>query len=610
MSIFPFLHFFSFITYCFLAVYILIKNPKALVNRISTIFFLCFGLWSLTFIFFHSPTTTKSEAQLLTNIGAFGWIGFSALFLWFVLVFTGRVAILKKKWFYPVLFGIPLLLIYKQWDNYIFVDYVLEWFGWRGVYGKTIWPYLFFLQYATFVTAGLYLIFKFIKKTGNQILKKQAKIIFVSMTISVLLGSLTDVVSILFQVRSIPNIADFFVLTWACGVSYAIVKYKFLVISPFTAAENIIATMFDSLILMDPNGNIVRVNNAVIKLLGYREEELIGKSLNMLLKGEKKSKQENTQDLLSEIRDDKEIKTREVIFRSRENQEIPVMISGSLLKDDSGSIAGIVCVGKDISERRKLKEELLKSKKLESIGLLAGGIAHDFNNLLAVIIGNVGLMQAKLEPSDPRIKLIKKVEDASNKTAQLAKKFITFSRGGWVKKEAIDIENLLTQLDLEHLAVSISNQPVTFRLDMDPHLKHISGDPSQLMEVLRYIFLNALEAIPATKKGHIVVKGENTDFVQNTNDRAGFFLKKGEYIKLSIRDNGVGISAQDIQKVFDPYFSTKNILTEQGVGLGLTICYSILKKHGGHIALESKSEQGTLVTLYLPVDIPQTSIDI
>ena len=591
MHFFPFLHFFSAIVFLYLAVYIFIKNPKASVNRICALFFLCFTLWSVTFIFFHNPDLSKDSARLSVNISALGWVSFSSFFLWFILAFTGKEKLLKKKWLYLLLFGIPLFLLYKQWTNFIFVEYYNEWYGWRGVYGTSIWPYLFFFYYLTFMGIGLYLNVDFLKKTRNPVLKKQAKIIFFSMLISLVLGSLSDVLFTLTKIHSVPNIANVFALIWAFGTVYAIVRYKFLTITPATAADNIISTMFDCLILLNLEGDIVAINRAGTTMLGYREDEIRGKPVSML-SAAKESDTRLTEEIVSG-----ELKDRDVCLQTKSGKEIPVLFSNSVLRDETGSAGGIVCVAKDISGRKKLEEEIFKSKKLESIGLLAAGIAHDFNNLLSIIIGNLTLAQEHIPPGTGVEKFLNKAEEISTKAADLATKFITFSPGGWLTREPVGLSLLLDDMKLSGMPGETKN--ISYNIDVPVDLAPIYGDEDQLIQVMQNLFLNAVDSLP-DEGGKITIRAENTSL--NTQNK--FLLKAGKYVKISVKDNGEGIPADIIEKIFDPYFTTKDKTNQKGLGLGLTVCYSIIKKHDGHILVESSrgsvKKRGTTVTMYLP----------
>jgi PAS domain S-box-containing protein len=595
MNVFPFLHFFNVIVYSYLAVYVLVKNPRALLNRVCAITFLCIGTWSFSMIFIHNPHTSKETAWIFAGIGSIGWTTFSSFYLLLILIFSGKKELLRKKWLYPVLFAIPLLLIYKQWTNFIFVDFTMEYYGWKALYAKNIWPHLMYIYYMSFMCVGLYINFDFMRKTPNTALKQQAKIIFVTVSTAFVLAAITDTVLPLMDHHTVPNMGETIILIWAFGVVYGMIKHKFLAITPTTAAVNIISTMFDSLILLDLQGCIVTVNKAALNLSGYTEEELKGTPATVLLADE-----ELAVGVVDEIVKEKNLKNKDLLLKTKDGKKIPILFSSSVLRDETGAAGGIVCVAKDISERKRLEKELFKTKKLESIGILAGGIAHDFNNILSVILGNILMARRKISPESEAYDLLVKAEEASMKAAELAERFVTFSPGGWVKADKIRLPEFIEELEASGLPDAGRN--ISYRFDIPENVMPILGDAEQLSQVMKSLFLNSVEAITEdeNKKGEIRVQAENT-LISDFEDAGKYLLNKGKYVKITIHDNGSGISPSNLEKVFDPYFSTKDNVTRKGIGLGLTTCYSIMKKHQGHITVESEAGKGTSVSLYLPV---------
>jgi len=592
MSLLPFIHFFTFVLLMYHAVYIFFKNPKALLNRVCAAFIFCFGVWSFSYMFVHNPFLSRNTATLFINISSFGWAGFASLFLWFILIFTQKWELLKKKWLYVILLGVPLVFIYIQWTNFLYVDVFEKPYGWKAIMGQSIWSYLFLLYAVTFSVTALVVNFNFMRSTSDPILEKQAKIIFIVTAITFSIGSVTDIILPLFNIHVIPNVANVDALIWTVGAVYAMVKYKFLSITPATAADNIISTMFDCLILLNMKREIVTVNKATADLSGYKPEELKGKPVSILFKTG-----ELTNGLFKKTSGESHIKNKEVIFRIGKGKDIPMLFSDSILKDETGTGVGVVCVAKDISERKKLDEEIFKGKKLQSIGVLAGGIAHDFNNLLSVILGNIMLVKNKLIPGENAYKFLVQSEQAALKATELAEKFVTFSPGGWLIREKLLPGNLLKELlDSEP---GLHDTEVSYNIEISMDVAPIYGDKGQLNQVFQNLLLNAVEAIAAGSgdtKGRISIRAENSKVSQKNQ----FQLKPGNYVNVSIEDNGVGIPGEIMDNVFDPYFSTKERGTRKGMGLGLTLCYWIIKRHDGHIRLESQPGKGTAVILYLP----------
>lgn len=247
----------------------------------------------------------------------------------------------------------------------------------------------------------------------------------------------------------------------------------------------------------------------------------------------------------------------------------------------------------DVTERKKVEMELLKHRKLKSVGILAGGIAHDFNNLLTVIIGNIGMAKMSInETAAPKShELLERAESASYQATDLAQKFITFSEGGWfAPKKVVLHELLMSTIDL-YPDLSQCDYNIAFPED----LNRVYGDERQIKEVLLNLLLNAHDAIPHDDK-QISVVGENFDIYTGNE----FLLDPGKYVKVSVIDNGTGIPDDQLEKIFDPYWSTKNEVSKKGLGLGLAICYSIMKRHKGHIKVTSEVGKGSTFEVYFP----------
>lgn len=592
MNFFAYLHFFNFIVYVYLAVYIYIKNPKALVNKICAGFLICFSIWSFSNSFIHNPYTKKNVAVLFDKISSLGWASFCVFFLWFILAFTRKNDILKKKWLYMPFAGLPLVFIYKHWDNTLFPDLFKEVYGWGTKASQSIWVYLLYVYLLTFVGTALFILAHFIRRTRNPVQKKQAKIIFITAMIGVVSGSATDLIFPLFDLHNIPDIGSVFLIPWAIGVVYAMVRYKFLTITPATAASNIISTMYDCLIILNMERSIVSVNKAALELLGYKEMELKGTAVRKLF-----TEEEVKNGVGENIYREENLKNKDTILRTKDGRDIPVLFSCSVLTDDAGNKGGIVCIARDISERKKLEEEVLRHKNLESIGILARGIAHDFNNLLSIITGNISLALDELSPGEKGYKYWLAVENASLKAAELTSKFMTFSQGGGLKREKVILSHILKEVMETEPALQGAN--ISYNIDTADDLMPIAGDQRQVSQLLQNLFLNALEAVPEAGNISISVQAGNITVIPQNE----FQLKPGNYVRVIIEDNGTGITAENMDKVFDPYFSTKDNVTQKGMGLGLTLCYSIVRRHDGYITVDSREGKGTTVTFYLPAFI-------
>ncbi len=251
---------------------------------------------------------------------------------------------------------------------------------------------------------------------------------------------------------------------------------------------------------------------------------------------------------------------------------------------------------RDITERKIKEEENIKVSKLESISTLAGGIAHDFNNLLATIMGNVELAQFHTNPDHPSYRRLEKAINACNRSRDLIRQFLTLSKGGIPVKKTSSLVPLIT--DSATLALTGSKIPCSF--DISDKLWMVEFDEGQIMHALHNIIMNAREAMPGG--GKIAISAKNA-MIGPDGIEHGRFIKQGLYVVIDIRDRGVGIPEENREKIFDPYFSTKGKGTQKGMGLGLTTAYSIIKKHGGYIVVDSTVGKGTVFHIYLPATL-------
>lgn len=262
------------------------------------------------------------------------------------------------------------------------------------------------------------------------------------------------------------------------------------------------------------------------------------------------------------------------------------MLVSYLPVEDAGSISRVAVVIHDITEHKRLEEEIRKSQKLESLGMLAGGIAHDFNNILAAIAGHLSLSRMKLNPGDPIRERLEHVEKAALRARMLTEQLLTFSRGGAPLKAPISLERAIRA----SAGFVLSGTNVTPVLCIDERLRAVEADEGQMGQAFNNLLINARQSMP--DGGMVTISARNRTIA----DADGLPLPPGEYVQTTITDQGSGIAPEHISKIYDPYFTTK----EKGSGLGLSITYSIIRNHGGHIQVESAADAGTTFTVYLP----------
>lgn len=278
--------------------------------------------------------------------------------------------------------------------------------------------------------------------------------------------------------------------------------------------------------------------------------------------------------------------TQKTILISRNGIERLVHDSAAPIFDENSQIIGVVLVFRDITEKSRMEQHLQHAQKMDAISTLAGGIAHDFNNMLSVITGNISTALSGLSPNHELYELLTETYDGSRKAASLTQQLLTFSKGGEPIKQAANINQIIQ----ESANFVISGTKTCIIFELRPQLQPVEIDIGQINQVIGNLVINANQAMQ--QGGTIKIKTEPFLFENNNK----FSLPAGQYIAISVKDQGTGIPENHIPHIFEPFYTTK----EEGNGLGLAISYSIIKKHGGHMSVESNEGDGTTFNIYLP----------
>jgi len=344
----------------------------------------------------------------------------------------------------------------------------------------------------------------------------------------------------------------------------------------------------DGVITTNLQGNVEIINRVAEELTGWSYQEAIGKKLQEVFNIVDERTRRPIRDPIEKV-----IKTNRVIglinhaiLISKDGTEHIISDSGAPIRDDQGNLYGVVLVFRDITNLSRLEEEVRKIDKMEAVGTLAGGIAHDFNNLLTGIMGNIGLAKRYVEPKGKAIERLEEAEKASVRARDLTQQLLTFASGGAPIKKIISIGKLIE--DTVGFALRGSNVRPEFSLPDD--LWAVKADEGQVNQVISNIIINTVQAMP--QGGMVNVEAKNLVISR----RGTLPLPMGNYVKITITDYGIGIAKEHLTKIFEPFFTTKH----KGSGLGLATSFSIIKKHGGHITVESKLGAGTTLHVYLP----------
>ncbi len=345
----------------------------------------------------------------------------------------------------------------------------------------------------------------------------------------------------------------------------------------------------DAVIATDNKGCVIFMNPMAEALTGSATNEVHGLDVSevfQIFDAETKAPLENPiKALLSQGLSNSSM-VGDTLLLSRQGKRTPIDDSAALIKDNKGNINGVVLVFRDISSRKLIEEELAKTRKLKSLGTLAGGIAHDFNNSLQGIIGNLDLARMILDDKEKISEVLDKCWESAEKARRLTKQLITFAEGGKPIKRETDTGAFVR--DTVNFALSGSGVKAEF--ESADGIWSVNVDRGQLRSVLYNIATNAGQAMDGAG---IISIGIENNYIFDTNK---FPLTEGNYVKISIKDNGDGIPNKIIERIFDPYFSTK----KGHSGMGLATAHSIVKNHGGLITVDSELDIGTTFSIYLP----------
>jgi len=344
----------------------------------------------------------------------------------------------------------------------------------------------------------------------------------------------------------------------------------------------------EGVITTDIAGRVLLVNRVAERLTGWKQEYASGCPLAQVLSlidEKNRTPVGNPALLLMKNNESTNFPFRTVMV-ARDGTEHFIEETASIMSDHENRAIGFVIVFRDITERQKLENEMARTQKLESLGLLAGGIAHDFNNILTALFGNIILTRMHTQEDSPGYENLTEAESAMVRAKELTQQLLTFSKGGAPVKETADITGII----IDSTKFMLRGSPSRCEFTISPSLWTVDVDVGQISQVINNIVINADHAMP--NGGIIHVSTLNCTLKKGTS----LPLSPGRYVKITIADKGSGILKENLTRIFDPYFTTKT----KGSGLGLSTALSIIRKHNGHIDVESEPGKGTSVHIYLP----------
>ncbi len=352
----------------------------------------------------------------------------------------------------------------------------------------------------------------------------------------------------------------------------------------------------NAILVKDVDNRISYWNKGAENIYGWQASEVVGKKSSRLLYKEYSSQQDDA--LLSVI--DSGIWQGELHQVTEKGKNIIVKSRWTLLRDDKGKPKSILVENIEITKKKQLETQLLRTQRLESIGTLAGGIAHDLNNVLAPILMSVQLLERKLQDSQ-HLRLLKTLENNTQRGASLIKQLLSFARGIEGKRTLVQVKYLIAEI--EQIVRETFPKSIQLNVDIPPDLGYVCGDTTQLHQVLMNLVVNARDAMP--QGGELKITAENL-IIDEYYAQMNIYAKVGDYIAIAVADTGVGMHPEIQSQIFEPFFTTKEV--GKGTGLGLSTALGIVKNHGGFVNVYSQLNKGTIIKIYLPAQPSQENI--
>ena len=347
----------------------------------------------------------------------------------------------------------------------------------------------------------------------------------------------------------------------------------------------------DGVIATDVQGRVVLMNKVAESLTGWHQDEAVGISIEEVFRTVDEQSSEPcispaSRMVMEQLKNVNCV--NHAILVARDGSRKVIAESAAPIRDRESVLVGVVIVFKDITNERRMEEELLKVQKLKAVGVLAGGIAHDFNNILSGILGNLELARYRIADQDSKVSaLLSNAGKATRRASKLTQQLLTFSKGGDPVREATSLPELIK----DSAEFVLQGSQISCEYDFAGNLWPVDVDSGQISQVIQNIIINADHAMPGG--GRISIVGTN---VEDPATEPILSMHKGNFVRITTKDTGIGIPRKIIDKIFDPYFSTKH----HGSGLGLAICHSIVNKHEGYLTVHSTPGKGTTFTIYLP----------
>ena len=356
-------------------------------------------------------------------------------------------------------------------------------------------------------------------------------------------------------------------------------------------AEGLVETAPAIVLVLDPAGRIVRFNRYMEEISGYTLEEVRGRDWIETFLPE--HEHEHIRELFHANLDDEPTRGTVNTVVTQDGDELDIEWYNTLLRDGEGRVTGVLSIGQDITERRRLEAQFQQAQKMEAIGRLAGGVAHDFNTLLGSVMGYAEMLLDGLRPQDPLRHAAEQIHRGAERGATLTRQLLAFSRRQVLRPHPLDLAEVVAEMN--DMLGRLIGADITLEIEVAPDLQWVRVDSGQIEQVILNLAVNAGDAMP--RGGRLVITADNVTLDELTH-LTGHLLEPGEYVRLQVTDTGCGMDEATRERVFEPFFTTKEV--GKGTGLGLSTVYGIVKQSDGALNVSSEPGGGSTFEIYLP----------
>jgi PAS domain S-box-containing protein len=560
-----------------LAVAVLARDSARRSSRLAAAAATCGAWWAGCEVLWNTAHDPQSALTLI-RLAAFGWACIGPVILHLFLELTSHPLRLRP-WLPFALYAAPLLVsLLDLTTRWVHTGVVRTAWGWGWEVGP-LFPFAVAISAVT-VTLGLVVAYRHLHKAGSPADRRQTRWLFVGLLIPLVVATFTDGLLPMLGEQQ-PRLGAASITLLVASTAWTFHRYGYTLLAPGAFATEILETLSDGVAMVRPDGHIQSANPGMARLLGTTPHALEGRALADLVDA-------SLPEPLGELPE------RECLLRGEGQEPVPVSIRTTLVRDRQKNPIGLVLVARDLREIASLRNRLITSDRLASLGQLAAGIAHEINNPVTYVRANLGALRSGLDSMHSKLpaavsatladvldesrELIDESLDGVDRVVAIVRDVKSFSHAGEGEVGNVDIPQLIDSV-LRVAAPQMRDARAVIReiADVPP----VRGAAQQLQQVFLNLVINAYQAVEGDEAIRVAVRAESG------------------HVIVEIRDDGCGIPPDQIDRVFDPFFTTKPV--GEGTGLGLSISYQIVKSHHGEISVESTPGGGSCFRVALPI---------